>query len=181
MEGRCRSTTSTAWTGLVLIGLSSSRGSGKVLPVKTSCSKCQLTRETNFIDTLKGRSFPPSPGSVTSKSTWAGEKERSKKHLFNLESGSLEIPLLHITGPKTQKFRYWSHSTSDESTLSNAQSEENWALTKRKRIEQLFVTSNHKAIHSRKTLACFFSSSQDHVLQSVKWNVVIDFAVESSY
>lgn len=76
MEGRCRSTTSTAWTGLVLIGLSSSRGSGKVLPVKTSCSKCQLTRETNFIDTLKGRSFPPSPGSVTSKSTWVGEEKK---------------------------------------------------------------------------------------------------------
>ena len=69
MEGRCRSTTSTAWTGLVLIGLSNSSGSGKVRPVSTSCSRCQLTRETNLIDTLKGRSFPPSPGKVTSKST----------------------------------------------------------------------------------------------------------------
>ncbi|TNN78460.1 hypothetical protein EYF80_011243 [Liparis tanakae] len=65
MEGRCRSTTSTACTGLVLMGLSSSRGSGMQRPVSTSWSMCQLTRDTNFMDTLKGRSFPPSPGRLT--------------------------------------------------------------------------------------------------------------------
>lgn len=81
MEGRCRSTTSTAWTGLVLIGLSNSSGSGKVRPVSTSCSRCQLTRETNLIDTLKGRSFPPSPGKVTSKSTCWWEKSQLVKVL----------------------------------------------------------------------------------------------------
>lgn len=81
MEGRCRSTTSTAWTGLVLIGLSNSRGSGKVRPVSTSWSRCQLTRETNLIDTLKGRSFPPSPGKVTSKSTCWWEKSQLVKVL----------------------------------------------------------------------------------------------------
>ena len=79
MEGRCRSTTSTAWTGLVLIGLSNSSGSGKVRPVSTSWSRCQLTRETNLIDTLKGRSFPPSPGKVTSKSTCWWEKSQLVK------------------------------------------------------------------------------------------------------
>lgn len=72
MEGRCRSTTSTAWTGLVLMGLSSSRGSGMLRPVSTSWSMCQLTRDTNLMETLKGRSFPPSPGRVTSRSTWRG-------------------------------------------------------------------------------------------------------------
>lgn len=69
MEGRWRRTTSTAWTGLVLIGLSSSRGSGILRPVSTSCNRCQLTRDTNLIVTLKGLSLPPSPGSVTSRST----------------------------------------------------------------------------------------------------------------
>lgn len=69
MEGRWRRTTSTAWTGLVLIGLSSSRGSGILRPVSTSCNKCQLTKDTNLIVTLNGRSLPPSPGSVTSRST----------------------------------------------------------------------------------------------------------------
>lgn len=78
MEGRCRSTTSTACTGLVLIGLSSSRGSGMLRPVSTSWSMCQLTKDTNLMDTLKGRSFPPSPGRVTSRSTF-GEKERKKR------------------------------------------------------------------------------------------------------
>lgn len=80
IEGRCRSTTSTAWTGLVLMGLSSSRGSGMLRPVRTSWSMCQLTNDTNLMDTLKGRSLPPSPGRVTSRSTcsrWrAGKKKR---------------------------------------------------------------------------------------------------------
>lgn len=80
MEGRCRSTTSTAWTGLVLMGLSSSRGSGMLRPVSTSWSMCQLTRDTNLMETLKGRSFPPSPGRVTSRSTWGGKrKEEGEK------------------------------------------------------------------------------------------------------
>lgn len=69
MDGRCRRTTSTAWTGLVLMGLSSSSGSGMLRPVSTSWSMCQLTRDTNLMETLKGRSFPPSPGRVTSRST----------------------------------------------------------------------------------------------------------------
>lgn len=76
MEGRCRSTTSTACTGLVLMGLSSSRGSGMLRPVSTSCSMCQLTRDTNLMETLKGRSLPPSPGRVTSRSTWVGKQRR---------------------------------------------------------------------------------------------------------
>lgn len=59
-----------------------------------------------------------------------GRKERNKKQLFNLESGSLEIPLLPVTRPETQKLRYGRHSTFDESALPNAQNEENWALTK---------------------------------------------------
>lgn len=79
MEGRCRSTTSTAWTGLVLMGLSSSRGSGMLRPVRTSWSMCQLTRDTNLMETLKGRSFPPSPGRVTSRSTWKKKIKRVKE------------------------------------------------------------------------------------------------------
>lgn len=79
MEGRCRSTTSTACTGLVLMGLSSSRGSGMLRPVSTSWSMCQLTRDTNLMETLNGRSFPPSPGSVTSRSTWGGGQKESRR------------------------------------------------------------------------------------------------------
>lgn len=86
MEGRCRSTTSTAWTGLVLMGLSSSRGSGMLRPVRTSWSMCQLTNDTNLMDTLKGRSLPPSPGRVTSRSTCsrrrAGKMKKKKKREF---------------------------------------------------------------------------------------------------
>lgn len=74
MEGRCRRTTSTAWTGLVLIGFSRSTGSATARPVNTSCSMCQLTNDTNLMVTLKGRSFPPSPGRVTSRSTWRGKQ-----------------------------------------------------------------------------------------------------------
>lgn len=87
MEGRWRSTTSTAWTGLVLIGLSSSSGSGILRPVSTSCNRCQLTRDTNLILTLKGRSLPPSPGSVTSRST-CGHTTRSSAtiHHANLQN-----------------------------------------------------------------------------------------------
>lgn len=76
MEGRCRRTTSTAWTGLVLIGLSSSSGSGMLRPVRTSCSMCQLTNDTNRMETLNGRSLPPSPGRVTSRSTCSRTERR---------------------------------------------------------------------------------------------------------
>lgn len=69
MEGRWRRTTSTACTGLVLIGFSRSTGSDMTRPVRTSCSMCQLTNDTNLMVTLNGRSFPPSPGRVTSRST----------------------------------------------------------------------------------------------------------------
>lgn len=85
MEGRCRSTTSTACTGLVLMGLSSSRGSGMLRPVRTSWSMCQLTNDTNLMDTLKGRSLPPSPGRVTSRSTCSRQragKNKKKKREF---------------------------------------------------------------------------------------------------
>lgn len=84
MEGRCRRTTSTAWTGFVLTGLSRSIGAGAPRPVKTSCSMCQLTNDTNLIVTLNGRSFPPSPGRVTSRSTWGRTTKGS--HLSTLQS-----------------------------------------------------------------------------------------------
>lgn len=87
MEGRWRRTTSTAWTGLVLIGFSRSTGSDMAHPVRTSCSMCQLTNDTNLMVTLKGRSFPPSPGRVTSRSTWnwkhgikIGTKKKRKRN-----------------------------------------------------------------------------------------------------
>lgn len=89
IEGRCRSTTSTACTGLVLIGLSSSRGSGMLRPVSTSWSMCQLTKDTNLMETLKGRSFPPSPGRVTSRSTCGGgqEKRRARQDKVGYTAG----------------------------------------------------------------------------------------------
>lgn len=101
IEGRCRSTTSTACTGLVLIGLSSSRGSGMLRPVSTSWSMCQLTRDTNLMETLKGRSFPPSPGRVTSRSTFGEGKER--------ESGSVQRRWDHLlkVGFKCELFGFY--------------------------------------------------------------------------
>lgn len=75
MEGRWRRTTSTACTGLVLIGFSRSTGSDMTRPVRTSCNMCQLTNDTNLMVTLNGRSFPPSPGRVTSRSTYKTGRE----------------------------------------------------------------------------------------------------------
>lgn len=65
-------------------------------PVSTSWSMCQLTKDTNLMETLKGRSFPPSPGRVTSRSTCRGgggkKRDGTKKvrlHLVRVESVSM--------------------------------------------------------------------------------------------
>lgn len=61
MDGKCLMTTSRAW--IVSKGTLGSR------PESASCNACKLTQDTHLMDTLKMRSFP-SPGSVTSSSTW---------------------------------------------------------------------------------------------------------------
>lgn len=58
-------TTSRAW--IVSKGTLGSR------PESASCNACKLTQDTHLMDTLKMRSFP-SPGSVTSSSTWEGTR-----------------------------------------------------------------------------------------------------------
>ena len=65
MDGRCLMTTSRAW--IVSKGTLGSR------PESASCNACKLTQDTHLMDTLKMRSFP-SPGSVTSSSTWEGTR-----------------------------------------------------------------------------------------------------------
>lgn len=61
-------------------------------PVSTSWSMCQLTKETNLMETLKGRSFPPSPGRVTSRSTCRGKrKEEGKKGQRGLYHSQLHL------------------------------------------------------------------------------------------
>ena len=63
MDGKCLITTSRAW--IVSKGTLGSR------PESASCNACKLTQDTHLMDTLKMRSFP-SPGNVTSSSTWEG-------------------------------------------------------------------------------------------------------------
>lgn len=176
MEGRCRSTTSTAWTGLVLIGLSSSRGSGKVLPVKTSCSKCQLTRETNFIDTLKGRSFPPSPGNVTSKSTWVSKKKNSSSWILEFAS----LPSLFSTQNKRHCWKRtiffaFIELESWERSLYNLKVASAFEISLREGTKTCFLNSGFKhmdhfvivAINHNETasLCCRRAQNTKHVLQ----------------
>lgn len=84
-------TTSKAWT--VSNGTLGSR------PASASCSACRLTQDTHLIDTLKLRSLP-SPGMVTSSSTWVGDvKEKIKR-----TEAALCYPRLNTFGHRCMHF-----------------------------------------------------------------------------
>lgn len=70
IEARWRMATSKAWT--------ESRGTCRRPLTRVSCSRRHDTLASHRMDTLKIRSFP-SPGMVTSKSTWRNRGQKSRE------------------------------------------------------------------------------------------------------
>lgn len=83
MDARCLMATSRACTD--------SRGTGIWPLTKASCSMRQLTMASHLMETLKIRSFP-SPGIVTSKSTFRKEKRVMDCQCFPTIQHSLPFP-----------------------------------------------------------------------------------------
>lgn len=97
MDGRCLMTTSRAW--IVSKGTLGSR------PESASCNACKLTQDTHLMDTLKMRSFP-SPGSVTSSSTWEGTRAHGYSRILRKPVGSFHGPRRHLPVAKPAKHSF---------------------------------------------------------------------------
>lgn len=74
IEARWRMATSRAWT--------ESRGTCSRPLTRVSCSRRHDTLASQRMDTLKMRSFP-SPGMVTSKSTWGRRRQNTREEVKN--------------------------------------------------------------------------------------------------
>lgn len=97
MDGRCLMTTSRAW--IVSKGTLGSR------PESASCNACKLTQDTHLMDTLKMRSFP-SPGSVTSSSTWEGTQAHGYLCFLRKLVGSFHGPERRLPVAKPAKHSF---------------------------------------------------------------------------